>query len=108
MNEDVQDLELVNRFLETKQESHFEALMARHRNWIFAICRRFLRSEADARDATQEVFARCFENLHTLRGANVPGWLKAIAVNTCLNILEKEKRWTPLEKEHEPVEDATL
>src|SRR2546425_2872848 len=81
MTEDVQDVELVSRFLETKDDVHFETLMARHRPWIFHTCKRFLRSEDHARDATQEVFARCFQKLHTLRGTNLPGWLKAIAVN---------------------------
>ena len=105
MAEQVEDVELVNRFLETREDVHFEALMIRHGSWIFRTCRRFLHSEDDAKDATQEVFARCFQKLDTLRGANLPGWLKAIAVNTCLNLIEKEKRWTPLEVEHErPVE----
>jgi hypothetical protein len=35
------------------------------------------------------VFLRAFERLETLRGDNFAGWLKAIAVNGCLNVIER-------------------
>ena len=110
MKEEVNDtdLELVRRFLQTKEQSCFERLIARHRNWIFHTCERFLHSDDQARDATQEVFTRCLEKLHTFEGANLPGWLKAIAVNTCLNIIEKQKRWAVLEDEDERSNGATV
>jgi RNA polymerase sigma-70 factor (ECF subfamily) len=77
------------------------------------VCARLLRSDTLAPDAAQEVFARAFQRAATLRGENVPGWLKAIAVNTCLNIIDREKRWAPLEHAgapaaSEPAADAKL
>src|SRR5438094_10067726 len=107
MSEDAQDLELVGLYLQTKENVLFERLIARHRHWVLQTCKRFLRSEDQARDASQEVFIRCFEKLHTFQGANLAGWLKAITVNTCLNMIEKEKRWTALDELDEPSGSTT-
>lgn len=95
-------------FSMSEDAQDFEKLVARHWKWVFHTCKRFLKSEDLARDATQEVFARCFEKMHTMEGSNLPGWLKAIAVNTCLNIIEKEKRWTALEHEDEIPDEGTV
>jgi RNA polymerase sigma factor (sigma-70 family) len=91
------DTDLLGRFLTQRDSTAFETLFVRHRRWIFNLCRRFLRSHALAEDATQEVFTRCAERAGSLDGENVAGWLKAIAVNHCLNVIEKERRWTPLD-----------
>src|SRR6266545_5809955 len=95
MREDT-DVELLRRF-QTGDGSAFETIFARHRGWIFGVCRRLLRSRALAEEATQDVFARCAERAAALEGDNVAGWLKAIAVNHCLHIIEKERRWAPLD-----------
>lgn len=94
---EVTDVDLLRRFLGRGDAAAFEALFARHRRWVFSLCNRFLRSHALAEDATQEVFTRCAERAGTLDGDNVAGWLKAIAVHHCLNVIEKEKRWAPLD-----------
>ncbi len=100
------DIDLVRRFVEKNDSEAFDKLVARHRGWILRVCRRFLRSNDLAEDAAQEVFARCLEKLPTLESQNLAGWLKAIAVNCCLNILEKEKRWTTLDDTRERGEDS--
>lgn len=89
------DAELVARF-RAGETPAFGTLAERHRPWIHRVCLRFLRSDEAAKDATQDVLARALEHLDAFRGANLPGWLKAIAVNTCLNIIDREKRWAPL------------
>jgi RNA polymerase sigma factor (sigma-70 family) len=90
------DLELVARWREGDRGA-FDRLVERHRRWVHRVCLRFLRSDDAARDATQDVFARALDRLDTFRGDNFPGWLKAIAVNACLNIIDREKRWAPLD-----------
>jgi RNA polymerase sigma-70 factor (ECF subfamily) len=86
------DLELV-ALVRAGDRTAFDALAARHQPWVYRVCRRFLRSDDAARDAAQDVFARAFERLDTCRGDNFAGWLKAIAVNVCLNVIDREKRW---------------
>jgi RNA polymerase sigma factor (sigma-70 family) len=94
---DATDLELVDRFRRDKDQSAFEELVRRHGRWIERLCARLLRSDTLAAYAAQEVFTRAFERIDTLRGENVAGWLKVIAVHTSLNLIEREKRWAPLE-----------
>lgn len=79
------------------ERAEFDQLVARHRPWVQSLCARLLRSPDRARDAAQEVFTRALEALDTLRDENFAGWLKAIAVNCCLNIIDREKRWAPIE-----------
>jgi len=92
------DLELVDRFRRFGDRPAFDRLMERHQKWIRAVCARILRSSDLADDAVQEVFAKALANIGTWRGDNFPGWLKAIAVNSSLTIVDREKRWAPLEQ----------
>jgi RNA polymerase sigma-70 factor (ECF subfamily) len=96
------DLDLVNRFRRFGDRSAFDRLVERHQRWVMGVCARILRSEELARDATQDVFTRALNAINDWRGDNFPGWLKAIAVNTSLSIVDREKRWAPLETAADP------
>jgi RNA polymerase sigma-70 factor (ECF subfamily) len=96
------DLELVDRFRRFNDRPAFDRLVERHQGWVRSVCARILRSDELARDATQEVFTRALTNLDGWRGDNFPGWLKAIAVNCSLTIVDREKRWAPLDQAAEP------
>jgi RNA polymerase sigma-70 factor (ECF subfamily) len=89
------DLDLLAR-VRDGDRSAFDTLAARHRPWVYRVCLRFLRSADAAGDATQDVFVRALERVDTCRGDNFAGWLKAIAVNTCLNVIDRDKRWGKL------------
>jgi RNA polymerase sigma-70 factor (ECF subfamily) len=99
------DLELVERYRRFGDHPAFDQLIQRHQRWVRGVCARILRSEDRAQDAAQEVFTRALGNLEAWRGDNFPGWLKAIAVNCSLTIVDREKRWAPLE--HAPEAYAT-
>lgn len=92
------DLELVDRFRRFNDRSAFDRLIERHQGWVRGVCRRILRSDQLADDSSQEVFARALGHINDWRGDNFPGWLKAIAVNCALTIVDREKRWAPLEQ----------
>lgn len=96
------DLDLVDRFRRFGDRTAFDRLVERHQRWVLGVCARILRSQDLAKDASQEVFARALAGLDGWRGDNFPGWLKAIAVNTALTIVDREKRWAPLEAAAEP------
>jgi RNA polymerase sigma-70 factor (ECF subfamily) len=91
------DLELVDRFRRFGDRQAFDRIVERHQSWVRGVCARILRSDDLAQDAAQEVFTRALSHLDSWRGENLPGWLKAIAVNCSLTIIEREKRWAPLE-----------
>jgi len=92
------DLELVERFRRFGDRPAFDRLLQRHQGWVRSVCARILRSNDLADDAVQEVFARTLSHINDWRGDNFPGWLKAIAVNCSLTIVDREKRWAPLEQ----------
>jgi DNA-directed RNA polymerase specialized sigma24 family protein len=70
----------------------FGRILEKHHARIQKYCCRILRSSDKAEEATQETFARALEKLHTLRRAELLGvWLKSIALNLCLNFIEKER-----------------
>jgi RNA polymerase sigma-70 factor (ECF subfamily) len=94
---DVPDLELVERFRRSGDRPAFDRLVERHQRWVRGVCARILRSDDLADDAAQDVFARALSHIQHFRGDNFPGWLKAIAVNCSLTIVDREKRWAPLE-----------
>ena len=92
------DFDLVQRFRESGDGAAFDRLVERHQKWVRAVCARILRSDALADDAAQDVFAKALSNIASWRGDNFPGWLKAIAVNSSLTIVDREKRWAPIEE----------
>lgn len=92
------DLDLVERFRRFNDRPAFDRLVERHQGWVRGVCGRILRSDELAGDAAQEVFARALTHLDDWRGGNFPGWLKAIAVNCSLTIVDREKRWAPLDQ----------
>ena len=96
------DLDLVDRFRRFGDRNAFDRLVERHQRWVLGVCTRILRSEELAKDATQEVFTRALGAIGDWRGDNFPGWLKAIAVNCSLTIVDREKRWAPIEAAVEP------
>lgn len=91
------DLELADRYRRFGDRNAFDRLVERHHGWVRGVCARILRSDDLAQDAAQEVFARALGHLDSWRGGNFPGWLKAIAVNVSLTMVDREKRWAPLD-----------
>jgi RNA polymerase sigma-70 factor (ECF subfamily) len=87
-----EDRELVGRYLDGDM-SAFDTLMARHERQIYGLCLRFVRNHEDARDLTQDVFIKAFENLTSFRGdARFKTWVYRIAVNHCLNHVKKHSK----------------
>ncbi len=84
----------------------FDSLVRRHQRGVWRIVRRYVRSDADAFDVTQQVFVRAFKGLAGVRGsASVRSWLYRIAINCSLSWLRDHKREQPAEiDEHALVE----
>src|SRR4029077_5776047 len=69
--------------------------------------RRYVKSDADASDVTQQVFVRAFRGLASFRGAaSVRSWLYRISINCALSWLRDHKREQPAEiEDHALVEN---
>jgi RNA polymerase sigma-70 factor (ECF subfamily) len=71
----------------------FTMLMQRHEDRVFAVCLRLMGSRSMALDATQETFLALYRKAHQYRATAAVGtWLYRIAINTCYDLLRKEKR----------------
>ena len=79
--------------IESIQEITFEEVYKDCSAKILNLAFRFTSDEELARDLTQEVFIKVYENLATFKGeSSAFTWVYRIAVNHILNYLKKEKR----------------
>ncbi|MEP6491498.1 MAG: RNA polymerase sigma factor [bacterium] len=71
----------------------FEALYRSNAAAIYALCRRMLGDEQQARELVQDVFVHAWERLTSFRGhSSLATWLHRLAVNVVLERLRSSKR----------------
>ena len=76
-------------------KSAFEQLMVHSQQRVLAVCWRMLGNEADARDATQEVFLRIYKYLGRFRqDQDFFAWVYGITLNVCRTFLKKRQHQT--------------
>jgi RNA polymerase sigma-70 factor (ECF subfamily) len=91
------DRDLVDRFREGERTA-FDNLVRRHQRGMWHLVRRYVKSDADASDVTQQAFVRAFRGLASFRGAaSVRSWLYRIAINCALSWLRDHRREQPTE-----------
>src|SRR5205823_8147181 len=79
------DRELVDQF-QAGDRRAFDQLVRKHQKGMWRIVRRYVRSDADAADITQQAFVRAFKGLGSFRrAATVRSWLYRIAINCALS-----------------------
>jgi RNA polymerase sigma-70 factor (ECF subfamily) len=70
-----------------------EGLYRKYGHLVERRCRRLLGSQADARDAAHETFARAAARLESFRGESERiAWLYRISTNVCLNLIRDRNR----------------
>jgi RNA polymerase sigma-70 factor (ECF subfamily) len=82
------DAVLVREFRRTRDETHFDALVERHREAVFRVILSILGPgrEGEAEELTQDVFVKVYAKLDTFRGdAAFGSWLYRIAYNQALD-----------------------
>lgn len=68
-------------------------IVARHENRVYGLSFRFMGNDADAWDATQEVFIRLMRKASQFQGRSAfSTWLYRMCVNVCKDQLRKKKR----------------
>jgi RNA polymerase sigma-70 factor (ECF subfamily) len=89
---DSEDTQLLAR-VRAGDESACEALVRLHGGRMFAVARRFLRTEEDGADAVQDAFLSAFRSLDGFTGNSaLATWLHRILVNVCLMRLRAKSR----------------
>ena len=83
---DADDLELV-RLVQQGDRGALEALVERHRPWIYNVALRMVYLPQDADDATQEILIKVITKLSSFEGrSRLRTWLYRIAINHLLNL----------------------
>jgi len=91
------DRELVQRFRDGDRAA-FDLIVRKHQKGMWRMVRRYIKSDADAADVTQQAFVRAFRGLASFRGAaSVRSWLYRIAINCALSWIRDHKREQPAE-----------
>jgi len=81
---DQTDGELLSRFVATRDEASFAALVRRHGPMVLSVCRRMLRHDQDAEDCFQATFMVLARKAGTVKRESVGSWLYAVAYRTSL------------------------
>jgi len=91
MNGD-EDILFVREFKKGNEEA-FDRLFEKYQLSLYSICYRFTRNEDDARELTQDIFLKVYNNLTKFHEkSRFFTWLYRIAVNTCISFKRKQKR----------------
>jgi DNA-directed RNA polymerase specialized sigma24 family protein len=78
------DGQLLARFVATRDEASFAALVRRHGPMVLGVCRRLLRHAKDAEDCFQATFLVLARKASVVRGGAVGSWLYSVAYRTSL------------------------
>ena len=85
----VNDRTLMSRIARGEEQA-FNDLVGRHSGRLLAVARRLLGSQADAEDAVQRAFMRCFTGARTYRPEwAVATWLYRILTNVCVDEMRR-------------------
>jgi RNA polymerase sigma factor (sigma-70 family) len=105
MTMELSDAQLVGR-CRNGEAAAWNELVERFSRYVYAIAVRAYRlAEHDAEDVFQEVFARAYERLGSLRDDNaIRPWLAQLTRNACVDRLRSAAREQPAE---EPAAEAT-
>jgi RNA polymerase sigma factor (sigma-70 family) len=77
------DIDLLDRFVDQRDEDAFTALLQRHGPMVWSVCRRVLDCSEDAQDAFQATFLVLLRKASTIaRGAQLGNWLYGVACRT--------------------------
>jgi RNA polymerase sigma factor (sigma-70 family) len=101
--DELSDQTLLNQFLATRDEAAFSALLRRHGPMVLCTCRRVLRHNEDAEDASQAAFLVLARKGGSVRGRQcLSGWLYRVAVRAALRLRREKARLSV-----EPLVDET-
>ena len=91
--DDNEDLKLVSESRQGSRDS-FERLLLRYERSIFNAAYRILRDYEDAKDVTQNVFLKAFQNLEHFNAKHrFFSWIYRIALNESINLSKSRRRF---------------
>ena len=86
------DLQLVAKFVETGSNDFLGELFDRYHHLVFGVCLKYLSNRDEAKDATLQVFEKLITDLKKHEIHNFSSWLHSVTRNHCLMALRKNTR----------------
>lgn len=81
----------------------FETLLRNYERPIYNAALRMLDNQDDAKDVTQTVFLKAYENIDRYNPEfRFYSWIYRIALNESINVINARKRLTPIEEDRTP------
>ena len=92
-NINLEDNEVIERYLETQHSEFFSILYKRYSNKIYSKCISLLKDDVLAQDATQDIFIKIFMNLAKFSArSKFSTWVYSITYNYCIDFLRRKKK----------------
>ena len=85
------DAEFVAAYKATGELELLGELYERHMDMVYAVCFKYLRDEADSKDAVMQLFEQLVHDLRRHEVTNVKSWLHSVARNHCLMCLRSQR-----------------
>lgn len=87
----VTDAEFVAAYKATGDLEQLGELYERHMELVYAVCFKYLRDEAESKDAVMQLFEQLITDLKRHEVQNFRNWLHTVARNYCLMQLRRRK-----------------
>ncbi len=91
MHSEIGDNELLQRYLQTRNNEWLGILLQRYTLLLLGVCMKYLKDENEAQDAVQQVFLKVIQEVHKYKIDYFKSWLYMVTKNHCLTAL-RDKR----------------
>lgn len=104
------DIELIKAYQKENAQKFTAELFSRYAHLVFGVSLKYLKSEPEAKDLTQNVYTVIQKKLKTHEVTNFSSWLHQLTKNECLMGLRRNKRieLVPLTENNLEEEDSHI
>lgn len=89
------DLELCRLYKADGDKKAYGELFTRHKEMVYVVCIKYLKSREEAQDAVMQVFEKLLGTLKNSQVDNFKSWLYSVAKNHCLMELRAKSKFQP-------------
>lgn len=91
----INDFDLIQDYLKTKDSTQFKILYNRHNSFIINLIKSFTKDKTLIKDYSQDIWIVLLSKLEKFDGENFRGWLRIMTKNHCIDKFRKNKRYPP-------------
>lgn len=97
IQENYSDNDLLNDFIEFKNQQSLAELFLRYKDLVFGVCLKYLKSVELSKDAVMNIYEELNKKISNHKIENFKSWLYVVTKNYCLLELRKNKSSTVVE-----------